>query len=88
MMTSMRKKWLFAFLILFGLVLLGFGCYLLTPKPADLSITSHQAAPPNEGPGTTAFATAASKTDRLAGRQAGAQPNLPPARSHPRISAV
>lgn len=56
-MTNMKRKWLFVLSVLFGLVLLGFACYLLTPKPAALSITSRPAPTSNDRPGTAAFET-------------------------------
>src|SRR5271169_6657085 len=55
MMTSMRKKWLFGFSIVFGVILLGFCGYLLTRKPAALSVNSHPTSAPNERPGAAAL---------------------------------
>jgi hypothetical protein len=63
MTTNMKRKWLFAFSTLLGVLLLGFGCYLLTPNPPALTINSYPAAASNEGPGTAAFATDAGKAE-------------------------
>ena len=48
---------------MFGLILLGFASYLLTPKPAALSLNSHLASTQNGGSGTAAFTADAGKAE-------------------------
>jgi hypothetical protein len=73
MMTSMRKKSLLGFLILFGVLLLGFGGYLLTRKPAALSINSNPTSAPNEGPRAAALTADTGKAEIY--RPGGESPN-------------
>ena len=64
---------------MFGLILLGFASYLLTRKPAALSLNSHLTSTQNEGSGTAAFTTDAGKAEIS---QSGAEsPNERPTQS-------
>jgi hypothetical protein len=72
-MTKIRKKWLFGFSIFFGLILLVFASFLLTRKPAALSLNSHPGPTPNEGSGTAAFTADTGNTE--ISRHGGESPN-------------
>jgi len=59
----MKKKWLFGFSILSGVLFLYFASHLLTRKPAALSINAQPTSAANKSQGTAAFAADAGKAE-------------------------
>jgi len=76
-MTKIRKKWLFGFSILFGLILLGFAGFLLTRKPAALSLNSHPTPTSNEGSGTAAYTADTGESPNELSTQSSADARAP-----------
>jgi cytoskeletal protein RodZ len=77
----MRMKWLFRFLILFGIVLVGFCGYLLTRRTGAFSIDSPPISAPNESHGAKAFTAGTDKAET-------SQPGSESPKEHPAESSV